>query len=823
MRQLKPTTTTALVLKGQQACDELGILLRLWESLVRPEDFQKFVFLLDAPKAAPPLGISATTQSSIQNSSFIQNGNSTQPPPNLVQAITERIVGGHFLVQAVITDFTDPDSTLDLLSNLSGRFGYGGNIILYLLLRDDDPDASPLQHQFLQALSARKQQPAGSIFFTYLLSRRAADHSMVSKSARWRALSYEVLAHSARMRTLSEKGLYSLGYSVVNADDSELVSLRQHRISDLLKERSEAEFRPEEAFRLLSLEAAVNPATHEQVPAELVRAWIQSIVNIYIQKPDRYESQNNRVLIRAGSLEPEALRQYIERFYAINWAEKDWSTFKKKYLADLKEALSRHPNAALFPRKMINRVEEHLKSLLNPMRVKPELPKKRLLELPAAYTQRLCQAIEKDCESQLLDRLNASCAQALIEVLADFKLYLDLLAQAYRQINLHSMDAAQSSRLASKFFPYEQAFLELDHIQENNLLPLDLIQNVAPYFTPEGSIRQEGWQSLIQRGAENLRQLLPGRMGRDFVSALNEMFTDVHELSGFFSEYLPVSQRMLHNVHDAAVARQSILFVDHAFGQHPLLTQAGHACIVGRTDNIERVDLYALIHDESWYLSDLTSPYFSSMPSPAFEAVNARRLFDEWAPQAEAVAVQAHISAQEEQSQQPSEEMSLRRSGRTYVLSWTWKPGTQNARVSIQAENQKALNYMLDSSTFGRSGGLVLNDNLPYGRLDITVSADGEAYASASLPGKTNLVKYKVEANAKGSSDLIAYGSVADIRQLVLCIPRADQQQALYYPINPKLDSDAQHFVGLHLTARSRVTMQAYPNNQYPSVEAQKV
>lgn len=819
MLTLHKLHTTVLLLKGQQACNEFGTLLRLWEGLLKAEEFSRFVFVF-TEDIQEPTGISEAVFDTLKSSTFIISKSSFDLPKNVIEEVFKRKTSKDVLVQSIISDFSDAKTTLLSLSNLAKRLGSDTGIILYLLLRDDDPEASADQRAFLLALSEEMAEAGQTKFYPYLLSHRDAQNVEISKSAKWRALSHEVLVNSASLRALTAGRMYSLGYSVINADDSELSNLLEYRMEEMVEEVRKKETSPPYAWRLITLNAAIPEATGNNIPQHLVTQWVHHIIKELISPPSQVEKMNNRVLGRVVTIAPEGIRQAIKTFYDINWSDKNWSDFQKEYIGQLKDRLRHSINATSFPREMISQVTERLSVLAEARLESIPIPPKKFFETSKAYANKVAEAMEKGYQEQVVVRLSAGCAKALISCLKEFDGFINQSKLINKNQRLHMLDSAQIESLKTKFKPYWDAIMQVGYVKENGLL-LGEVEKFGPYYTNTGEAIPDAWRSLIERGARQLRDALPGAMSGNFVTALGEMFTDSQELSSFFKEYLLGSQRMLYNVHDARASVQTRLFVDKAFESHPWIASQGHPCLITDNDNIEQIDLYELEHNAAWYMKDQNSPYFSSeMPfsSNGIKAVRPwRGTTQDYIPIDDGIQPVQQLGGNQEVHEQ---ELAMCKMGNNYLLTWIWKPGALSAKVTIESANGKPVIHLCDHAKFAANQGLLVSNHLPYGEIRVSIHCDGVLYAQKTLSGRSNTVRYKIEFSNNGYSELFIQGSVQDIRQLVLLSPRSDQKSVIYYPINPKHNVEVQRFGELTLHLRNKTRLVPYPHDKYPKVEA---
>ncbi len=823
MSPLSPAYANAIVLFGQEACDRFGRLIHYWDAIQEPAAWDRFVFLLAAGSIRPPEQVPERLRETLRQSSYTLDAGCAVCPEEVVRALREKMAGAKVFLQCVVSGLgkgqEDPRAPVLLMRDLAGRFEKGTSTVFYLLLRDGEGEAAGAQRAFLEALKAAQEAELSA--YPYLVSERARDDSAVPESALWRAVFHEMLANSAGRRALAKGQLYSLGYSVLNADDSELENLRRQTLREEAGAIGRREFSPADAWTLLTQGRAGPGPQGEAAPERDIREWVGLLVKEETSLPGEKEKHNNRILSRAHELDNEAMLRAVRRFYRINCGPLDWKRFGERYLAQAIEALCRTPNAPAFPAQLVRSAIAQLRRMETPKTEPLLLPQKGLLTPSAAHRRACCEAIEKGCEEEIRSARLAGCAGALREALEGLLKFLAQAKASRDSLKLPGLTGAQCRLPTEKYPNYWKSIRAVRDTKGDLLFSSEWTGGHAPYYASDGQAIEKQWLALLDDGEKILRRELPPGFSGSFCEAVGKECATDEALGFFFDRHLLPSTRMLYNIHDAQASLQTLYFADRAFENHPWISRRQDQCVIARNDNVERVDLYPLAHSASWYLDDPGSLYFAAPAAQRSPGGGAGRLFEQKTEGEQAVhpREEAGESAAEEQ-EDLSQDLDLRVAGGEYILSWNWKPGAQNATVRIVKDGCAPRSIPCSNAEYVVNHGVRVIGGLPYGKVSVSVFCDGALYARREMAGMKNRVRYRLEPGRDGSGELVLTGRAEDIGKLALAAARGENRPPVYYPLNPDPKQEKQRFKGLYLPSPSHAEVRPLPGDEFPEAEA---
>lgn len=812
------SNVSAVFLFGQEACERYEQLIHYWHAILKPADWERLLFIQVTDTPVQPKGIPAGLMEPLSRNSYrLEPGASL--PPQIAQALMSKMEGGQVMAHCVCSDLDRQGQQAVhpavLMKSLGEYFSSGLKVIYYLMLKYSFGENIEGQRAFLTELAG--VQPNGQGVNAYLVSKVASDFSLQKDSACWRALLHEVLINSASRRTLSEGKLYSLGYSVLNADDSELRNLRIYRMSQLAAQMVQRDFSMAEALQIIT-PGLESRGAHGLLENE-VREWLSRQVQARVSLPGEKERETNRLLSRTAKGTQESIALSIRRFFRLNNRKVDWSAHFSGNLAEMKRQLAARINAPAFPQPLLETLITHLRNLEQVDQ--PSVPQARKSFLNPMWRNDYAKEVEQHFRDYYLTGNLTRAAAAYRAICEQLLSTLKLLKQHGGTAEFQAIDENQYDYLSGKYPSYNQSVQDISHAQTDRVFPLAWLTEHAPYYGPDGRPLEAGFERLCQAGEKLLQQEMPPAFRGSFTHAVSAECDSDEELSLFFDQNLLGSKRMLHNIHDAGHKSQSLYFADSAFQRHPWIINKQAECVIAENDNVERIDLYPLAHSIAWYLGDETNRYFYSLHQENAAQGAAGRLFDLTdTAAARPGAGSAPVQRDMVQDSTLNDSLDIRIDDGAYILYWDWKQGAPNATVKIVQQGRVLMDQSCSNAAFISGQGVNVTERLPYGKVTVSILSDHEVYLTRDLPGKRRVVFYSLERVKDGTMELRLEGKPDDVARLVLYVPGEYNRPECYYPIQGEPDKTRHIFRKLRLGDSAEVCTD--PGDEFPEVMAIK-
>ena len=820
---LTPTYTNAVILYGQEACGRFESMIDYWTTMLDSAVWSQLLFILVSDDKQQEPKVPRDVEETLRRNCWTMRTDCTTCPSNIIDAIRLRLAGGKTLVHCIYSDFlapnTAPSNAVCLVDDIVHAFPQGVVDTIYYLILSTETQAVDTQRTMLKTLS---DHPLAHI---YLLSEMANDASTIDRAILWRAVFGEILAVSAQRRTLMNGRLYSLGHSSLNANDSELRNLRRQKANEVVWRKANQAITPADAWRIITQSNDVLGETDTFSLRLKVEQWVKHVSSIEISLPNETERKNNRILSNVYQMELSmaAIENAIERFYHINSGLGDTPSetrlrLRDKYLQKMTNTLCSQVNTATFPLWLVDSLIAHLGGAeRNTQRIEGRsLPKRKLMMSANDYCDACCEVFEHNCAAAAPLRVAGLCAGALHDALKALRLYL-LAAQGVAEIiSEQILNADQFEYLTHKYPKYWTNVQETEHDQGEKVFGSAWVASNAPYFAENGVPVADKWQGLIASGEQQLQQAMAAQFPGSFCNVVNQECPSASDLSIFFNSYLTDSRRMLHNIADPRQVPNVLYYADRTFSNHPWIISRKSNCETARNDNVERLDIYALTHDLSWYLNDPDNFYLNVKTRQNAAEGEAASLWSTrtYTPE----AIETTLPKANTPDEDRTHGLTIHADGQRYILAWAWLPHTSNAVVSIAQAGCEVLTIPCSVAEFASVQGVDISNNLPYGKLAVSVFVGGRCYAYREMPGRRDTVRYRLERAADGTSTLKLKGKADDLRKVVLSVRKRGDTGNLLYPINVTRIDEVFRFSGLRLPSSDEMAVIPLPDDPFPTV-----
>ncbi len=671
--------------------------------------------------------------------------------------------------------------------------------LLYDVLgRDSLPEEKDGMQRVLQTI-----QGQGHHDHMFLIGDTDDGGQRVDSDAMWNALYLSAVMNCADKLPLSTEA-YSVGYSVLNANGTELKNLRLAAACSAVQERlQEGELSSADAIPALLPSGVASVAALEE--------WLKKAVRDAVRIA-RSDFGNAWITIRMDAdLDETETCKRLKRFVDMNYCQAAAMTeraesFAQQIKNEVVDRLCRTPKTAIMPASVAGDIASALERM-----GKDDVPNIRCTfgKKPFIKTAgKLNRYVEENKEA-------AYKAAGTHAMQLNMQAYANALAQAYRSIeewlnSMHSgkvpeMDAvAYLQRRARKLAKPESG--NTDYLQKKypkywkeltSLHPTlqeisENMESEAQYFDVNGNYVEAGWESLLASAQQVLRQQLPGDMSSKFFGVLHAEFDD-EKLTEFFADYLKPGRRMYYNMKAVMGSTQSFYLVDEDLAD--AWKNAPENLFEVQTDNAENLTLYPIegSREESWIL-DSGEAYFHGASMSRLAKLGDR----EQAPQNPSnMRKISNIASTQKARSAPSEHhestethgLKLQPNAQNhYMLSWDWQGNDQLAKITITQHDEQVGFDVVDVKTFKKNNeqfdvtaSMMGGKPIPYGDLTVTIySGEGKTpyIDHATVMGRREQVTYSI----KGSKLELKNVSSGVLNRIALRITSKEGRR-LYYPL----------------------------------------
>lgn len=674
-------------------------------------------------------------------------------------------------------------------------------LLYYVLGRDGLPDEMNGMQRVLQTI-----QGQGRHDHVFLIGDTDDGGQKVNGDAMWNALYLSAVMNCADKLHLSTE-TYSVGYSVLNANGTELENLRLAAACLAVQERlQEGELSSAEAIPALLPSGVASVAALEE--------WLKKTVRESVRIA-RSDFGNAWITIRmdADMDETETCKR-LKRFVDMNYCQsaamaERAESFAQQVKNEVVDRLCRTPKTAIMPAAAAGDIASALERM-----GKDDVPAIRCTfgKKPFFKTAgKLAQYVEENKEV-------AFKAAGTHAMQLNMQAYANALAQAYRSIEewlnrmhsgkvtemdvvaylqrtvrtLEKPESGNTDYLRTKKYP--KYWKELTSLHPALQEMTENMESEVQYFEESGNYVEAGWESLLASAQQVLRDQLPGRMSLKFFDVLHAEFDD-EKLTEFFADYLKPGRRMYYNMKAIVGNAQSFYLVDEDLAS--AWKNAPEGLFEVQTDNAENLTLYPIEgnKEESWIL-DSGEAYFhgASMGRGKIFKLSDReqeqpRTTSQRKISTLASSQKAHTAPSEHHGETETHGLKLQPNAQNhYMLSWDWQGNDQLAKITITQLGEQVGFDVVDVKTFKKNHDqfdvtekMMGGKPIPYGELTVTIhSGEGKTpyIDRATVLGRCEQVNYSMKGN-KLELKRVASGM---LNRVALRVTNTEGKW-LYYPL----------------------------------------
>ena len=837
--------TNVIILYGDGATGRFSEMMNRWVRLIASSQWDNFYFILAGP-TMPELNLDEAAASLVngKNSRFFRvcttDTDDVQEDAYPDAAGFYNIIYDHLITSNVrlhiLCDTAGQALPYDWLKGFVRSAmavnALNATCIYYLMFGRNSLPAE--QNDLISLL----QEVPGS---TILLGDANEHGGRIAAEDRANAAELAILLNCANVLPLSRKA-YSLGYSALNANGSELTILSE---SVACRALTEELARPITSLTEAEMLVELLPAGVDSVSG--LREWLRQYAYQNAPQPKPVEWKNALITVRINSeLTPQEALKRMQRFADLNYADGKGvrsvaeSLARQTYESTLNHLCNSPVTACLSP-SVLTEISTAFRRLtaedIQPAGCAwpPKNLKARIGLGNAAetYEKQCCNAVVKSIRDYISERCIAVLAGELARVYERLAGWLreirgeseflgrrqltvsDLLGDIQKELD--SPESGNAAKLSQK---YDDFARELESIHPSLST---LTENAAgTYFTETSAVNEPAWRKLIHIAGQNMDRKMDGRFRGDFFKILSAELSTPEEREAFFNEYLKSGPRMYSNLHAVSSTGTVVFLADNRLTDKWFMERELYEV---KTDNAENVTLYPLgDEDPVYYLKD-TTVFFNGYSTSS--SGGGRNLFSTKAVQtgkAESSGSSLfgdHEASPDEQKPAASSSSALLRlepDGKgAYRLYWKWKGNDATAMIEIRQDGERIGHVTVIPAQKFKANGDSLNVTddifdgkpIPAGTLHVTIRDASQEIIFNNVPvmGRRDVIKYKVN----GRQLQLKPDNPGIVSKVTLRTTDSDGTR-IYYPLYRGPGDTPWLYEGLALSDGKLVTDPSLPN-----------
>ncbi|MBR2661548.1 MAG: hypothetical protein IKE15_09125 [Clostridia bacterium] len=658
----------------------------------------------------------------------------------------------------------------------------------------------------------------------------------VSTENRHSATILAILLNMTGELMLKRDAAYSIGYSALNANGSELRRMRESKVCHTLISLLDSPI-----TSVTEIGQIVDIWPEGVNSAQSARIWLENYTREHYTRPTAAALRNAWITIRMDSDLPEneALRR-MKRFVDLNYTGEKSAGSEARELAwsietTVRKRLRGSPLTACISESVFDEIANVFQQMARKdiMPLGCNYPRKTLKQRFGGgaddHLRECKKVIFRSIENYIIEKnlgyyaeAMAACYRHLAEWLrkthgTGYHSRTALTIVQEIQSELESNESGDMLRLSTKYDDYNEALNKL------NLTLSDLTRGVdRQFYMDDGTLLESEWRDYIRQAGNNAEAKLPPQYRGDFFSVLNKEFSTPEERDKFFDEYLRMGSRMYYNLKAIQSPGVSYYLADSRLTDH-WFTDKDHIFKV-KTDNAENLTLYPLGGMKTTeYLSDNTV-YFINLSSGT--AGTGRSLFSDFASQQDLSKRRMRTSrydlfgpedAPEEKESEEKKEIQhaadpaceriklIPDENNAYRLYWDWKGNDDTAMVEISQYGEKVgkiavipvAQYKRNGNNMNVTSDVMEGKPIPAGMLTVTIRDQNRDIIinAAEVPGRRDVVRYRLD----GRGLELRPGNKKLVEKLVLRTTDTDGTLT-YYPLYPSMDETPWIYRGLTIS-----------------------
>ncbi len=831
---ISTTAANIVVLYGDEAAKHFVDLVKQWDKLLNADGWASLYFLIVSNHKPEYNQLTPEEWNRVSPITTDLNINEQPLSTNEYSEIAWRLPNAGSPKLHLICAAGRENCTYDWLENftqnvLKDDVHFTQFLLYYVLGRNSLPDEKDGMHRVLQTI--RGQEHHDHVF---LIGDTDEGGQKVNSDAMWNALYLSAVMNCADKLHLSTE-TYSVGYSVLNANGTELKNLRLAAACLAVQERLQ-----EGALSSVDAISALLPSGVASVAA--LEEWLKKTVRESVRIA-RSDFGNAWITIRMDAdLDETETCKRLKRFVDMNYCQPAAMTeraesFAQQVKNEVVTRLCRTPKTTIMPASAAGDIASALERM-----GKDDVPAIRCTfgKKPFIRTAgKMAQYVEENKEAAF----KAAGTHAMQQ---NMQAYANALAQAYRSIEewlnrmhsgkvpemdvvaylqrrmrrLEKPESGNTDYLRTKKYP--KYWKELTNLHPALQEITENMESEAQYFDENGNYVEAGWESLLASAQQVLRDQLPGRMSLRFFDVLHAEFDD-EKLTDFFADYLKPGRRMYYNMKAVAGNLQSFYLVDEDLAS--AWRNAPEGLFEVQTDNAENLTLYPIegSGEQSWIL-DSGEAYFHGASMGRLSRLADReqepaRMTNQRKISNLASAQKAHAVLSGHHEGTDTHGLKLQPNAQNhYMLSWNWKGNDQGANITIFQADENIGFYALSVQEFKKNhdqfdvtAKMMGGKPIPYGELTVTICSGDEKTPyidRATVMGRGEQVNYSIKGN-KLELKQVASGA---LNRVALRITNKEGKW-LYYPLYAGNEDHPYDFERLNLDGAKVVQAPTEPTN----------
>ena len=784
--------TNVIILFGDGAAGRFSDMVNRWTRMISSTQWSRFHFIL-ASTEVPELNLEEPGRTLVneKNTSFfrlqgkdLQNtGNPPPDPATYHDMIYDQLESGNIKLHVICdTDgkTVDYEWIKEMIRSAMAVQVLSTTCLYYLMF-----SRHSTEEEQTGMISMLQELPGSTI----LVGDSNEFGGRIAQDDRVQAVELAVLMNSAGELPIS-RGAYSLGYSALNANGSELQRVNEsaacRALSDELKKEIVSLPEADTLLKLL-------PEGMSSIAG--IRTWLEQYVREHTAQPNPTAIRNAWITIRMDIDLPstEAIKR-MQRFADLNYTgernvgqqarELAWQTgrmlmqhlresavtagLSDKVLSEIAGSFRRigkdeiQPSGCTYPKRPMslmmkfgNTADEYLRQCQEVV-LKPILTYITEKNVTLFATE-LANVYEKAAEwvrGVRGENDNAFRRKDAIQLLEDIQKELD------------AGDAGDAVRLAQK---YENYASELANMHPT----LSVLTEGAhgTYYNEDGSVSEKDWRALVRQAGKNVEKRLSSGFRGDFFKVLRTEFDTVEEREKFFNTYLQSGPGMYKNMKAIKSTGTSVLLADDRLTDQWFTEKTIYNV---HTDNAENLTLYPLGNvDATEYLQDKTV-YFRGNTSNRFGNTGTHELFGKGSSPSDRPKPKTELpdnplfsggrvnNKTSETATSPENMNSKTRSGlrlepddkNAYRLYWDWNGSDTTAMVEFYQHGEKVgkvsvipvKRFVSNGYNMNVTDDIMSGKPLPAGTLTVTIRNERNDIfiGPVDLQGRRDVIRYKV-------------------------------------------------------------------------------
>ena len=783
--------TNVIVLYGDGAASRFSDMVNYWTQMISPTQWAHLHFVL-ASSEVPELNLEEPGRSLVnsKNTSFFRLKGSVDPeaaenpppdPETYHDMIYDQLESGEVKLHVICNAGRKPleyEWIKQLVRSALAVEALNTTCLYYLMF-----GRHSAEEERTGMIGMLQELPGATI----LLGDSNENGGRISQDDRAQAVDLAVLMNCAGELPIS-RGAYSLGYSALNANGSELRRVRESAACRALSEELKNPI-----VSLIEADTQLKLLPDGLASIAGIRAWLEEYVREHGPQINLTAVRNAWITIRMNMELPstEAIRR-MKRFADLNYTgERNVGQEARELAWQTSRTLMQHLRENVVTAKISDSVLNEIAGAFRRIAAEevepagctyPRKPISLKLKFGGGadeYLRQCKEAVIKSIRTYITEKNVTLFAAELAKVYEKAAEWvrgirgendrfsrrmtaLQLLEDIQKELD--SGDAGDAVRLAQKYKNYATELANL-----HPTLSVLTEGTSGTYFNEDGSVAEKDWMELIRRAGKNAEKRLSSGFRGDFFTVLKTEFATVEDREKFFSTFLQSGPGMYKNMRAEKSTGTSVLLVDDRLTDQWFVDKKIYEV---DTDNAENLTLYPIknmdavecLQDRTVYFKGNSgtapaggNPLFDEMPAPSTRPRPTTELPDNPLfsgsqlarrdAEAESTAGNAGNTAQYGIRLEPDAKNA-------YRLYWDWNGSDATAMVEIYQHGEKVgkvsvipvKKFVSNGYNMNVTDDIMSGKPLPAGTLTITIRNERNDIfiGPIDLQGRRDVIRYRV-------------------------------------------------------------------------------